>query len=180
MQRRVEIISCKKEYFFKPQSNIGSVLLLLDIDIVNEREKVKIRLGHKIKSLYQNYSRFSELEFRLKIYQRLIQRNKKSANTQIVQLNLSSLSKDSNEAYPVSELLPKNSKNLEELNTISPQISNEMKPSVRIPFMICSISLKDTSIEKSRSSVNNTNSLQINSKTSPLVYRDFELIQKLI
>jgi isocitrate dehydrogenase kinase/phosphatase len=76
VERRVETINTKKEYFFKPSGFIGKSRITPDSDLLKNREAKQREVRDKLIILHKAHKQYQIQDIRYQIIKKLIQRNK--------------------------------------------------------------------------------------------------------
>ena len=194
VERRVETINTKKEYFFKPHGPIGSCRLSPDADLLKNREAKQRKVREKLMNLHKAHKHYQVQNIRYQIINKLIQRNKKNEILRVKQIDLSAnnqvvrmhqyLATD----VPLRQLkkrssytkVPNSQPSSQEQHTKDGSSADDITK-VFVPFYILLVTSPAISFEKT-AAFDGTQGLILHSKTSPspFFFEDFEIIKKLV
>jgi hypothetical protein len=189
VERLVRHINFKKEYFFKPKVAI-SRFDLQEPEVLMTREEMQLVVNDKLRRINNHHVRYTTLNERLVVLERLIKRNLTNEIISVKKLELGS------QPLNFDSLLgdEKAGKNLKKRNTskmtrkdavlppkIVSQSTEKPKERIYVPFYFYKLKSQAASIAQSVTS-GGQHQLTLMSKTppSPFLYEDFEIIKRLI
>lgn len=189
VERRVEHINFKKEYFFKPKVAISS-LLSPEPDVLRSREDKQVLVKDKLKKLHRLHNRYLMQKERLEILERLVNRNKKNEVINIRKLEIGDQPLNL-ENYFQSDNPAKSTKRKvglkvlrRESNALSKTVStveDTNRDRVKLPFYFYKLKSHAVSLNQS-ATFEGKHRLSLLSKCppTPFLFEDFEIIKKLI
>lgn len=178
--RRVQEINCKKEYFFRPEASIGTLWSHPDSKVLADRELVKQKVATKFSNIYHLHQQYTFLDTRLKVLEKLVQRNRKSASLQVKPLDLSkSANVNLNSVMSGDRPLSKTTSRREEIESKSSSNLERAMERVSVPCYFYSMKNKICKIDRSVTSEGRV-IVRFRSKDPAFLYQDFEIIKKLL
>lgn len=182
VERKVETINLKKEYFFRPQGKF-SRRASADCDIVSKREETKLLFQEALKRRMIAERNCSLLESKLDIFKKLIDRNKRANSLQFKQLDLGNAAQSpfrfGSLVQQVAERAGRKDRQFF-CDAASEVESQAQKPLISIPFYVYSLKSRTGEVCQLEHKEKGRKVLKISSQTDQFLYHDFELIRKLI
>ena len=182
VERKVELISQKKEYFFRPQGKLGT-RASADSDIVTKREEAKLLFQEALKRRMIAERNCSLLESKLDIFKKLIDRNKRAHSLQLKQLDLANAA---HTPFRFGSLVQQGGERPGKKDrqffreAPSEAEAQAQKPLISIPFYVYLLKSRAGELCQLEHRDKGRKVLKIASQTDQFLYHDFELIRKLI
>lgn len=188
VERRVENINYKKEYFFKPKV-VVSKWYSLELDVLRSREEKQVAVKEKLKNLHLLHNKYLMKKDRFTVLDLLVKRNQRNDLLSIKKLDIG------DQFFTLDNVMPEETGKLNKRkSTTAPKkketsiipktvsiIEDGSKEKVRIPFYF--YKLKSLSVGLYHSTTyEGKQRLTLVSKSPPstFLFEDFEIIKKLI